>query len=124
MRRAAVDRPLRTLVGEKAINQARGKRIAAADAIENLEILARRCLKELAVAETNRAPVVNGRRLGLAQGGGDDLEIRKLAGDARDHFLEVCRVKFGMMLVQPFDLESKRGSEIFFVAQHPIDTRS
>ena len=76
---------------------------------------------EIAVAETDGAPIVNGRRFCISQRGGDHFEIRKLAGRALDHLLEIRDLEFRVMLIQAFDFESERGGEIFFVAQHDID---
>ena len=76
---------------------------------------------EIAVAETDGAPIVNGRRFCISQRGGDHFEIRKLTGCALDHLLEIGRIELRMMFVQAFDFESERSGEVFFVPQHDID---
>src|SRR5262249_51380276 len=55
---AALHRPLRSAIGQEAVDQTGGERVAAADAIEDLQIGAGSGLVELAVAPGDRAPVV------------------------------------------------------------------
>ena len=58
MRGAALDRPLRVMACQETVNQAGSKGIAASDAIEDFEVLAVSCLVELAIAITDRAPII------------------------------------------------------------------
>src|SRR5438128_11015944 len=69
MRRSAFDGPLRSAIREKTIDESGGKRIAAADAVENLQIDSGGGLEKLAVAPRDRAPIV-------ASGGARDAQSR------------------------------------------------
>src|SRR6266540_293613 len=71
VRGAALDGPLRAAIREEAVDQPRGKRVAAADAVEDLEIGARCGFVEIAVAPGDRAPVVARGGVGDAQRRGD-----------------------------------------------------
>src|ERR1700722_7955773 len=62
----ALNRPLRTLVREKPVYEPRGKRVAAPDAIEDLEVFTCLGLVELPVDEADRAPIVTSGGLGVA----------------------------------------------------------
>src|SRR5215510_10194964 len=63
MSRAVFDRELRPLADQEAVDQSGRERIAAADAVEDFEVLAQPRLMELAVAITYSAPIVDRRRL-------------------------------------------------------------
>ena len=63
------------LACEEAVNQAGGETVAAADAVVDFQILAQRRFVEFAAGPADRAPVVEGGGLGIAQGGGDGLEV-------------------------------------------------
>ena len=75
--RAALDRVLWTLVGEKAVDEPGGERVASSHPVEDLQVLAPLRLVELAFVPADGSPVVEGRGLGVAQGSGDDREIRE-----------------------------------------------
>src|SRR6185503_4718155 len=108
---------------EQTVDQSRRKRITSADAIENLEVLANRCLVEFPVGVTHGAPVIDSRCLRVSECGSDDFEIWKLGDSALNHALKVAHVEFRMVLVLPFDFKSERGRKVFFIADHDVDQR-
>src|SRR6266478_3682539 len=122
MRRAAIHRPLRIFAGEQAVDEAGGKRIASSHAIKNLKVLPIPRLVELAVAITDRAPVVAGSGLGLAQGGGDHLE-GKFLHHRLDHLLERFRLDVGNLFIESPYLKAQRCGKVLLVADHDIDLR-
>src|SRR6185503_8458409 len=93
VRGAALDRPLRALAGEQAVDQPRGEAVAAADSVEDLEVLAALRLVEPAVPVAHRAPVVEGCGLRVPERRRDDLEVRKALHGLLDHAAEVERVE-------------------------------
>src|SRR5580704_8596375 len=122
VRGAAVHRPLRIFSRQESVNQPGRKRITSADAIENFKILAVLCLKKLAVAITDGAPIVLGSRLGFPQSGGDNLERIILHG-LGDHLLEALRFKRRDVLVHPRHFVAQRGGKVFLIANHDVDKR-
>src|SRR5258708_15591154 len=118
MRRAAINRVLGTLVSQKTVDQSRSKRVSTTDAIEDLQVLARRRWVKLTVRITNGAPVIHGSGLRISERGCDHFEIRKMLPRTFDHAMKVLHFERRMLLVQSFYLKAKTGSEIFFIAQH------
>ncbi len=69
----------------------------------------------------DRPPVVDRRRAGVAEGGGDRLEVGEGGDRLLDHALEVAHVEGGEVLVEPLDLEAQGGREVLLVAEHDVD---
>src|ERR1035437_8776366 len=120
---SAVDGPLRALLVEEAVDQAGSKRVAAADTVEDLEVGHWTRLVERTLVVAHRAPVVDARRLRMAQRGSDRPEVGKRLHSLLDHLAEVGRVEFAQVIADALDLESQRSSEVLFVANHDIDVR-
>src|SRR6202166_4638056 len=91
--------PLSILTREKAINQARGEGITAANTIENLEVLAIFGLIEIAVVVANSSPIIARRGGGFAERGSHDLE-GKIVQYFLNHLFESFRVQGGQMLIR------------------------
>jgi len=77
---------------EQAIEKARRVAIAAADAVKHVQLASGRGVG-LAVDPCNRAPAMAVGGMNLAQGGGDDLDLRMLLDDLVYHPQEGARVK-------------------------------
>src|SRR5437763_110830 len=121
---AALDGPCRSASGEQSVDQAGGEGVAAAHAVENLEIGARGGLMKLAVAPDYGTPVVARGGVRDAQRGGHDVHVRELLARAGDHRLECFDRKRGQMLVDAFDLDAEGDAEVFFVAEENVDHAS
>src|SRR5204862_1223019 len=118
---AAFDGPLRAFLREKAVDQAGGEGVAAADAIEDLEIGARRRFVEGTVVPRNRAPIVDRRGVCDAECGRDDLQLRIGLAHFADHFLEGFFRQFAEVFVDAFDVEAEGDAEVFFVSEEHVD---
>ncbi len=92
MRPAEPQRLLRRLTGEEAVEEARGEAVAAADAVEDVE-LGRRGRDRRPVHPGHGAPAVPVRREDLAQRRRDDLHARVPRDDGVDHPEERGRVE-------------------------------
>ncbi len=90
MRRAVVDRLLGVVERHEAVDEARGERIAAADAVVDLERGARNGLLQLALVPADRAPVVDRRGLHGTQRRRHGLEVRIDGDGLLDHLAEVA----------------------------------
>src|ERR1017187_3844222 len=123
VRAAAVDRPIRALLVQKAVDQPRRERVAAADAIEDLQVRHRPSLVERAFVIAHRTPVVDGRRLRMAQGRGYSLEVRKRRHRLLNHLAEVGPIQFTHILAHTLNLEAERGREVLLIADHHVDIR-
>ena len=121
MGRAVVDGPGGVAGGEEAVDEAGGETVAAADAVEDLQVVALDGAVEVAVVPADRAPVVVGRTVDFAQGGGGRFEVGEFFDRGGDHFFEVGDVDAGDVFINAFDFEAERGSEVFLVADHDID---
>src|SRR5688500_15986809 len=77
VRRAAFNRPLWTTSRQQSLNHSGSKRLTAADTIQYLEVLAHRRLVKLTAGVTDSAPIVDRRRLRVAQRRRHDTEVRK-----------------------------------------------
>src|SRR5215831_13202591 len=115
---------LRVVEFHEAVNEPAGEAVAAAYAIQNLQILAVGGFEELAARPTDGTPIIASGRLYGAQGGGSDLEIRIRLYRFFDHFLEGGDIDFGDMFVDAFDFKTEASGEVFFVADHDIDAGS
>ena len=69
-----VDRPLRRILGKQREDQARGKGVAAADPIDDLNLVMPAAAATVLPAE-HRRPAVDRRRDGLAERHGDAVEV-------------------------------------------------
>src|SRR5215210_3552034 len=107
----------------QTVNEAGSERVSATDTVVDLKILARHGLVKLAVRVTDRAPIIDGRGLGVSQGRRHELEVGKLAYGALDHAPEASYIQLGVMLVQALHLETERRSEVLLVADHHVHER-
>ena len=107
--------------GHEAVDEARGERIAAADAVHDFQSVVVLGFVDFAVRPAQGAPVVDRGGLDGAQGRGDDLEVRVGLGGFVDHLLVAFDVQFLQVGVVAFDFEAQAGREVFFVADHDID---
>src|SRR5206468_963631 len=73
MRASAIDGPIRALLVEEAVDKAGSERIPAANAVEDFQVWQRLRFVKRAFVIADRAPVVDGRRLGVAQRRADGL---------------------------------------------------
>jgi hypothetical protein len=73
--RAVVDGELGVVLREEAELEARGERVAAADAVEDLEARVGAALVELAVVPEDGGPVVDRGGVDVTERGGGDLEV-------------------------------------------------
>ena len=87
VRCATLDRPLRVAARQESIDQSRSKRIAAAHAVKNLQVIAILRLKEFTVVIADRAPIILRGGLGLTQSGSYNLK-RVILHDFLDHLLK------------------------------------
>ena len=122
MRGAAFHRPLRLLSRQEPVNQTGSERIASSDTVENFKVLAVSCLVELAIAITNRAPVIQSRGLSFPERGSNNLE-RIVLHDLCNHLLEAFHFECRMMLVHPRNLVAQRGRKVLLIAEHDVDVR-
>ena len=106
MRRAVIHRPLRIAGRHQAVNKARSKTVAAADAVEDFQVGIFAALVKLGVHPCDGRPVVDRRCLGGAQRGGRGLEIRIGLHRRPDHLFERGDVNMQKVFVRPFDLEA------------------
>ena len=73
---------------EESVDEAGGEGIAAADAVENFEVLAVDRVVELAVVPAEGGPVVVGGGVDFAKGGGGGFEIGEFGDRFFDHLFE------------------------------------
>jgi len=118
---AAFDSPLRAIAREKSVNEPGGKRIAASDAVVNLEILPHLGLEKLTVAKAHRAPVVHGRGPGVPQRGSQYPQIWEFFNGPFHHALEVGGIEIREVFIEAIYRQAQGGREIFFVTEHHID---
>src|ERR1700686_3512071 len=81
---AALDSPIDGLSGEKAVNQAGGEAVAAADAIENVDV-ALRHVHNLVLVKRDGAPRIAACGLRGAQCAGDEFQVRIGCGYFAQH---------------------------------------
>ena len=112
---------LRTQAREESVDQPRREGVATAHAVEDLEVLAARGLVQRAVGPAHGAPVVAGGGPRVAQGRGDDPQVREVADDPVDHPPEARGIQRGEVRVQALDLEPEGGREVLLVAQEHVD---
>src|SRR6266545_37035 len=120
MRRATINRILRPLASQKAINQSRSERVSPADSIEYLQVLAHCRLVKFAVRKTDCSPVVHCCRLSISQRCGDNFEVRKVRCRALNHAMEIFDVDLRAVLVQSLYFQTEASGEILFVPKHDI----
>src|SRR5215475_1366045 len=90
---------LRVVEFHEAVNEPAGEAVAAANAIQDLQIFAVGGFEELAASPTDGAPIIAGGRLNGAQGGGSDFEIGIRLYRFFDHLLEGGDIDFRDMFV-------------------------
>ena len=118
---AVIDGLLGVVELEEAELHAGCEAIAAADAVEDLEGFILAGFMEFPVVPEDGGPVVDGGGDDAAQGGGGDLEVGKLLHCGLDPAFEGLGFDFRAVVVHALDLESERGGEVLFVADHDID---
>ena len=100
-----------------------GERIAAADAVQDLDV-ALRDLVELPLVPADGAPAVDRRRARRAQRGRDGLDVGERGDDVVDHRAErapsAASWKCGSTFSQ---LEAERRREVLLVAEQHVDER-
>src|SRR5215467_16175940 len=111
MRHAALKRPERILALEQPVDEARGERVAATDAVENLDVVLRH-LVELALVVTDRAPGIDARAPGCAERRRHGRNVRKGAEYAVDHVAEACGRELAKLFVDTLQRKSKCGREV------------
>jgi predicted hydrolase (HD superfamily) len=79
---AAADGPVDGLAGEQAVDEAGGKAVAAADAVEDVDV-ALRDVDDLVLVKRNRAPGVAAGGVRGAQRAGDELQVGIKAATSR-----------------------------------------
>src|SRR5919205_1538907 len=106
VRPAELERLLGRLAREQAVEEARGEAVAAADAVEHVELRGRGDVR-LAVDPGHRAPAMTVRRVHLAQGRGDDLDVGVHLHHLVDHAEEGSGVELrGLRHVLPRNAEA------------------
>src|ERR1039458_6234701 len=116
---AEFDGFLRGFAGEQTVEETGGEAIAAADAIENVEISDGRGVG-LAANPGDGAPTVAVGGVDLTEGGGDDLDFRMLGGGGIDHPEEGGGIELGFGGdFGPGDAEALL--QVFFVADQYVD---
>src|SRR5262245_43309366 len=111
MRRAVVHGLLRVAAGHQAIHQTRRETVAAADAIENLEIGLLTALMELAVHPATGSPIVARGGLGGAQCRGDDLEVGECLDRRLNHFLKRLHINVQQVFVRAVHFKTEASGE-------------
>src|SRR5271157_4911530 len=117
---AAFHGELRSPLGKKSVNQARGEGVAASDAIIDFKVGTAPRLIKLTIHIADCAPIVTTGGRGLAQCRRYYLE-GKLFDDLSDHRLETFRFEVPDILVDTLDFKAKRGGKVFLVAEHDVD---
>src|SRR6266403_5770370 len=76
----------------------------------------------MAIAKTNRAPIVQCRSFCLPERGSNNLE-RIFLYNLRDHLLETLHFKGGVMRIHAGDFVAKSRREVFLIAEHDVYER-
>src|SRR6266571_3746309 len=118
--RSAIHRPLGSLAGEEPVNEAGGEGVATPDTIVDLQVLPVWRLVEPPLAVADRAPVVEGGGLGVAQRRGHRREVRERLHRLLDHLPESAGVEGGEILVEALHREAEGGREVLLVAEHDV----
>ena len=106
--------------GHQAVDQAGSEGIAAADAVQDLQVVKSFGGIDRSVRPADRFPVVDRGRFYGAQRGGDGFEVGELLCRFRDHLVIAVQVQLFQVLIVPFDLEAQAGSEVFLIADHDV----
>ncbi len=85
---AAVERPGDALVLQQAVDEAGGEGVAAADAVEDVQIVEVKAFVGGADGVGKGAPCVAVGGVGTADGGGDHMEVGEVGGDSLGHGAE------------------------------------
>ena len=122
---AAVECPGEVFAGEEAEDEAGGEGVASAYAVEDVEVgevetgEGFRCFTCGSAGESEGAPAVAVGGVGVADGGGEDVEIGELGGDALGHGAEgVEGVPGGAV-----GIVGEGVGEVAFVAEEDVDHR-
>src|ERR1039458_5689232 len=112
---AAADGPVDGLAGEQPVDQPGGKAVAAAPAVQYVD-LPLRDVDDLILVERDCAPGVAAGRVRGAQRAGDELQVGVCGGDLAEHLVVTGDGQLGEVLADAFDFDAEHGGEIFFVA--------
>src|ERR1044071_625620 len=121
VRGATFDGVLRAFVCEESVDQAGGEGVAAADAVEDLEIGAWRRFVERSAMPSNRAPIIDGCGVCDAEGRRDGLQLRIELAHFADHGSEGFFRELAEVLVDAFDFKAEGDAEVFFVSEEHVD---
>src|SRR5579863_5756747 len=120
VRHAALHGPLDGLAGKESINEPGSEAVAAAHAIENID-LALRDMHDLVLVERDGSPRIAAGGLRGAQCAGDELQIRISRGHFAQHLFVAGNRQLTEVVADALDLYAQHGGEIFFVAEQQID---
>ena len=121
MCRAIVYRALRILRRHQAVNKARGKRVAAADAVEDFQIIVLLRQVNFAIAPAHCAPVVSRCGLHGPKRRRHGLEVGICLCGLAHHSLVALEVQRFEVLVVSFDFEAKTGCKVLLVSDHNVN---
>ena len=106
--------------GNESIDQAAGKTVAAAYAIENFHFLSIGGLVKIAVRPADRAPIVDRGTFHRAQSSSSDFEVRECRHSGVDHVFKGINLNVGNILIHTLHLKAKACGEILFISDHHI----
>ena len=112
---------LEVVAAEQAVDEPRGERVAAADAVEDLEPAHLGPGEERLARAADAAPVVDGRGVRLAQGRRDEREVGVAVEDLPVEALVGGDVEVRMRLVDPLERVAERRREVLLVAEQDVD---
>ena len=117
---SAADSPIDWLAGEESINEAGGKAVAAANAVEYVDFDLRH-VNDLILVESDGSPRIAARCLCCAESAGNEFEIWVSGGHVAKHLLVSSDGKFGEIFGDAFELNTEHGGEVFFVSEEKVD---
>ncbi len=120
MGNAAADGPFDGLAREDAVDQARSKGIATADAIKNFDV-ALRHEGDLVLIERHGAPGIARGGVRGAQGGRHQFQVRIRRSDIAQHLLVAGDGQLGEIFGDVLERNAEHRGEVLFVAEQHID---
>jgi len=120
MRQAALDCPFSVFAGKKSVDKAGSEGVAAADAIEDFE-RALRNVDDLAVVESNGAPIVLSCGVCRSKRGRDELEVGVELTDTMQHLFVAGDGQVSEVTSDAFDGDAEGRGKILFVAEEDVD---
>ena len=103
---AAADGPVDGFAGEQAVDEAGGKAVATANAVEDVDV-ALGDVDDLVLIERDGTPGVAAGGVRGAEGAGDELEIWIGGGHFAQHLFVACDGQFGEVFADAFDLRRR-----------------